>query len=454
MERSIINFNIKKLSTDDMTLRVNLFMDNINKMDVVHLYRGKSKVSNLDTNIDFKEDKDFVHFNTSNSNSFELTYDVKLGFLAKHGHYGYITDTTVAFAGEQVLLLPFEALNLASDKNIFTFDINVTFDFNTNKIIPFNKNNSTYVHAKTWGDMFELMKSSYIFSNLNLTKINNNFNLYSNFNIEAIHVKNLNKLYNYYSNLFKIEIPLNITSLLDNNLEYGIFAGSSCSNICASFDFTKKRDYQLIAHRMFHAFMDSKLDNHVFHMPPNLWVTEGLAGIYEHKALEILDENFKKELNISFDEEFKKLYRIYLYSITKNEKLYNFPPLLEGNLNSHALIEYLHYNKAPILIKFFEDNSPIENEDKFINYLLSLESLENFSQPDMFKAILQDKTNEFAIDYIFGAKHIIYDIDLKGDISIIREELTNFEKTMSTWFELDKVKNDSLVTNEDLKIFS
>lgn len=448
-----INFNIQTKSLDDMILNVRLSMTDIPQMDVLHLYRGKSKISNIETCAQFKEDKDFVHFNINNNSSFELSYDVNLGFLAKHGHYGYISEEVVAFAGEQVLLLPFEALNLSSNKSEFNFDINVEYNFEGNTIVPFNTNGKTTLLASTWGDMFEIMKSSYVFANLINNNVNENFTLHTNFEVNKIDLGNLNSLYNYYKNLFKTDINLNLTSIL-SNLDHGVFAGSSKSNICASFDFSKKRDYQLISHRMFHAFMDTRLNNVVFHMPPNLWVTEGLATYYEHKSLESLNDNFKKELSISFDEEFKKLYRIYLYSINKNEKLYSFPPLLEGNLNSNALIEYLHYNKAPILVKFFEDNSPIESDDKFINYLLSLETLENFSQPDMFKAVLKDKINEFAVDYIFGAKTVALDLDPSGDINIIREELTEFEKTMTTWFELDNVKNDSQITSKDLKMFN
>lgn len=104
--------------------------------------------------------------------------------------------------------------------------------------------------------------------------------------------------------------------------------------------------------------------------------------------------------------------------------------------------------------KFFEDSSTLDGDDKFINYLLSLETLENFSQPDMFKAILQDNINEFAINYIFGVQALPIDLDLTADIEKIRAELIEFETVMSSWFELDKVKNDSCVTDEDLKIFT
>ncbi|MGL4763038.1 MAG: hypothetical protein ACRCWG_16570 [Sarcina sp.] len=454
MKNMKINFNIAINSIEDMTLKVKLFISEIPQLDGLHLFRSKSKVSNIITDVEFKEDKDFIHCKIDNNTTFEMEYLVKLGFLAKHGAYGIATEDIVAFAGEQVLLLPFETLNLASNKNDFTFDIEINYDLESykNMIIPFKNDNKTTLVAKNWGDMFEIMKSSYVFAKVNTHNINNNFKLHTNFKIDDVAKNNLNKLYNYYTNLFKTEIELNLSSL-KTDLDQKLFAGSSKTNICATFDFNDKRDYQLISHRMFHAFMDTRLNNSVFHMPPNLWVTEGLACYYEHKALEVLDTDFKYALDISFNEEFKKLYRTYLYSINKNEKLYSFPPLLEGNLQSNALIEYLHYTKSPLLIKFFEDASLLDGEDRFINYLLSLETLEDFSQADMFKAILTDNINDIAVNYIFGVKPLVLDIDPAGDIEKIREELTEFENVMSTWFKLDKVQNDSNVTDEDLAQF-
>lgn len=455
MKNMKINFNIGINSIEDMTLKVKLFITDIPEMDVLHLYRSKSKVSDISANVDFKEDKDFIHFNIEKAPVFELEYLVKLGFLAKHGAYGMLTEDIIAFAGEQVLLLPFEILNLASNKNDITANININYDLDSYKdrIIPFNQNRTSALKAASWGDMFEVMKSSYVFTKVDVHPINENFKLYTNFKVADVVISNLNKLYNYYSSLFKTDISLNLTSL-QTDLDHKLFAGSSKSNICSTFDFNDKRDYQLISHRIFHAFMDTRLNNSVFHMPPNLWVTEGLACYYEHKALEVLDTDFKNALGISFDEEYKRLYRTYLYSIIKNEKLYNFPPLLEGNLQSNALIEYLHYTKSPLLIKFFEDSSLLEGEDHFINYLLSLKSLEDFSQPDMFKAVLTENLNDITIKYIFGAQKLSLDIDPTGDIEIIKKELTEFEATMSTWFNLDKVKNDSVVNDEDLRPFN
>lgn len=458
MKNLKIKVNVGIDSIKDMSLKIKMIIEGTSELDVLHLFRNKAKISNLQSEFPMKEDKDFIHFNIQNADVFTVEYNVHVGFFAKHGQYGHVSDECIAFAGEQILLLPFECLNLTSNKGDFNFDLDINFEFNLDDkfdtiSIPYNNCNKTNITASTWGEMFEIMKSSYVFSDLNTYKINDYLVLNSNFDVNGQSLENINKIYDYYKSLFGIDINLNINSIFVN--ENKLFAGSSKTNICASFDFNNKRDLQLLSHRMFHAFMDTRLNNLVFHVPPNLWVTEGLATYYEHKSLECaLDADFKNELSISFEEEFKKLYRIYLYSINKNEKLYNFPPIAEGNLQSHALIEYLHYTKSPLLIKFFEDSSSLDNDDKFINYLLSLETLEKFSQPDMFKAILTDKINDFAINYIFGAEALPIDLDLSGDIEIIIEDLTEFERIMSSWFELDKVKNDNSVTDEDLKVFN
>ncbi|MGL4991544.1 MAG: hypothetical protein ACRC57_10360 [Sarcina sp.] len=456
MKKMKINFSLDVNSLDNSLLDIKVFISDIPKMDVLHIFRGKSKISNLKCFVPMNDDKQFLHFNINGKSSLMLEYTAKISNLAKHGHFGFMDKQYISFAGEQVFLLPFEALNLGSSNSNFEFEITVDYRFPAYKncIIPFKNNNQTCLITNDWGDMFELLKSSYTFHNFEYSYSKNNLSIYSQENILNNELTNdLFSLYNYYAELFKIEIPVSIT-LLKKTPTIGIFAGSSRTSITASFSPEDKRDFELLAHRLFHSFMDTRLNNVVFHMPPNLWVTEGLATYYEHKSLEFISEKTKERLQISFNKSFEKLYRIYLYSITKNEKLYNFPPLYEGSLKSLALIEYLHYTKAPLLIRFFEENGEFSNTDNFINYLLSLESLENFEQPNMFKAILKDKTNDFAVNYIFGAKQLPIDLDISENTEIIREELTEFETTMSTWFNLDNVKPPvEEVLDSDLNIF-
>lgn len=456
MKKMKINFSLDINSLDNSLLDIKVFISDIPKMDVLHIFRGKSKISNLKCFVPMNDDKQFLHFNINGKSSLMLEYNAKLSNLAKHGHFGFMNKDFISFAGEQVFILPFEALNLGSSNSNFEFEITVEYRFPAYEsfIIPFENNKKTFLTTSNWGEMFEFLKSSYTFHNFEYSYSKDNLSINAKENIlNSELIEDLTSIYNYYSDLFKIKIPITLT-LLSKNDDIGIFAGSSRSSITANFCPETKRDYELLAHRLFHAFMDTKLNNVVFHMPPNLWITEGLATYYEHKSLEFMSEKTKQKLQISFEKSFGKLYRIYLYSITKNEKLYNFPPLYEGSLTSLALIEYLHYTKAPLLIKFFEENGSFSNENNFINYLLSLESLENFEQPDMFKAILKEKTNEFAVDYIFGAKQLPIDFDISETTEVVRAELTEFENTMATWFNLDNIKPPiGQVSDSDLNIF-
>ncbi len=41
--------------------------------------------------------------------------------------------------------------------------------------------------------------------------------------------------------------------------------------------------------------MDDLLKSRVYHLPPNIWLTEGLATYYENLALESLEEGLKRK---------------------------------------------------------------------------------------------------------------------------------------------------------------
>lgn len=435
MKINTLNFNIELFSLEKKLLKVTLTLKT-NGSGNITLFKNKVKTLNLESTFDFCEKNNFIYLNKTSDSEFKLSYLASVSYFSKHGIYGFLSEKLITFGGEQFLILPLEILNGTTQDCII--NINYNFDSFSNISIPFKNENSTNLTLCNWGNIYELLKSSYSFSNIKSYLIKDNFTLSSNYEISTDILNNLNALYDYYFSLFKTNIKLHISSI-DVKSQYKLFSGSGRKTICADFDFKNKRDWQLLSHRMFHAFMDSKLDNSIFHMPPNLWVTEGLATYYEHKALEVLDSNFKKELKISFEEEFKNLHRIYRYSIENNPELYGFSPMAEGELKVQALIEYLHYYKAPLLINFFENESSLNLEDKFINYLLSIRDLNNFSQVDMFYNILQEKINEFSMKYIFGTEIIPTSLDLSGNTSDIKTSIENFKYIMNSWFALDNI---------------
>lgn len=446
-----INFNVEVYSLKKNLLKITLILNNFSNNNELIIYKNKIKLTNLKANCYFTEKDNFINLKPTENSIIEISYLASVGYPAKHGIYGCLTEDLLTFGGEQFLIFPTEVFNGIS------LDTKISINFNfenkdrfSNILIPFNKNNSVTLTDCNFGNIYELLKSPYNFSKLNSYVINNSFTLTTNKIIDSNLLVNLRTLYNYYCNLFKITIPIELSSISIDS-QFKLFAGSSRSLITADFDFNDKRDWQLLSHRLFHSFMDSKLDNPLFHIPPNLWVTEGLASYYEHKALEILPNEFKEKLKISFNEEFKNLHRIYRYTLKKAPSLYGFPPMVEGELKIKALIEYLHYYKAPLLINFFEEESPLTSEDKFINYLINLDNLNKFSLPDMFYFILKDKINEFSINYIFNSAIIPSSLDLTGDLKDIKNTIENFEEMINSWFLLDNIKNPIIVDENLLK---
>ena len=439
-----INYSVEIGSLEKKTLDIKMFVSGLKDMNIFKLYKGNSVISNIKSFIPVNIDNTCINFEIGKKDTCLVEYTAHLRMPSKHGKYGNISDEAISFSGEEVLLLPFECLDVVDDKTKLTFEIEALFKFKDfkNYLIPFNTDNKTIITANTFSEIFEVLKSAYVFTNNPETKINDKFSYYGHTTLDLKTKTNLNNLYNYYKDLFKNDINLVITGLLKDGNK-NTFSGGANSNICASFDLNNKKDLKFLSHRIFYAFLESTIKTQAMHIPPNLWVTKGLASYYESKSLEVFDDATKKDLHLSFDEDIKRLYRIYLYSLKSNEKIFSIPPIVEGSLKSSALLEYLHTIKAPLLIKFFEEASDLKHDDKFINYLISVKDLTKFSQPDMFKYLLKEKTSELAQNYIFNSRSLVFDIDLITDIEKIRKELTEFDLLMNTLFTLDKNRFES-----------
>lgn len=450
-----MDFNVEVDSIKKKTLKVGLFIKNLPKQEVLKLYKGKTKVVNASAFVPVKQDKNFMYFKIDNKDSLLIEYTVELETSSRFGILGAIKNDIVAFAGEQVFMMPVESLKLGKDAKENCFDINVDFKFKgfKNSLIPFaTENNKIQLVAKNFNEIFEFGKAPYIFTDQPFP-IKSELNLFSNYELPKSVEHNITLIYNYYSTLFENKIDLTLT-LLKNVGKRRMFVGASKNDIALSFDENNKQDYKFLSNKIFLAFITQLVDKQELITPPNLWIVEGLSTYYENKSLEVLDSNLKENLNISFDDEMKKLYRIYRYSVAKHEKIYNFPPLLDGGLKAYALIEYLYNIKAPILIKLFEDNASLYEEDNIVKYLIKLTAKDKFLQPNMFKAILKEQIEEIAPKYIFGTEIIPLDIDIKGDIGEIKPVLEDFEKTMATYFAFENLKPPvSEITEEDLEIF-
>lgn len=444
-----LNFNIEIESLEKKLLRVKLFINDLPELDTLHLFKSKSKIENVNSFVPMSSDQNFLYFKIDKKDSILFEYIVKLEDNSKFGKIGSIDSNILAFAGEQVFILPYQAINLGKNQENFEFEISVDYNLNSfkNKLIPFENNNSTHFTTDSWSDIFSFVKSSYVFSNTLNTKSYDKLCITCKDNIDPIIVDNIKSIYSYFESIFNDSVNVDVVIL---PYEEKKFAGSSDTIICSTFDLNDKRDFKLLSKRLFNAFIQSKIKSHVLFAPPNLWIVEGLCVYYENKALAHIDEASKERLNLSFEKEYQKLYRLYIHSMSTNEKIYNFPPVLDGSIKSFALIEYFYNIKAPLLIKLFEDNAINPDSNSIIKYLCSLEDANKFSQPHMFEKILANKVHMIAKNYIFNVNKIPLDIDIKGDLEEIKSQILEFENTMAMYFAIDK-KNISLQTNTSNK---
>lgn len=469
-DRDII-FSVRKDRIDNL-LNIRLKMKNMGVSSRIQLYKGKVKIEEIFSNGYYEIDENFLYLE-SKEDTLIIDYKVRIGYLGKHGKLGVLSDDLISFMGEQILILPVEILTLKDRQNL-NYDIEINFfslqsnfknkkeQYDFKSIIPFKQDNFISKCKKaSWSDLYELMKSAYVFGyfeNKSFIQENGEISIYIDWTSNLLEDKvslyeNIIKLCNYYFDLFKsnnnFKKDINIVLLRKEKGEHSYILGGSGKNIISStFDEKEKRDWQLLSHRLFHGFMDSILTSREYHLPPNLWLTEGLATYYENLALKKLSNDLKEELNISFTKELHKLYVRYLYMTLKEPNRYRIIPMEEPSIKSHGKLEFLHYTKAPLLVYLIE-NSLTNNRNNIVNYLVS-NCEKEFSMQHLFYSILGNKIDEFASKYLFGNSLIsLFNIKSK-DIS--EEEIISwineYEYIMWTWFQ----KEEELYVKDNINL--
>ncbi|HHD2767578.1 TPA: hypothetical protein ACOTG1_000728 [Clostridium perfringens] len=473
-----IKFSVRKISNKKDFLNIRLEVKGVSLGKEIQFYKGKSKIKNIRCKEKFYYDSNFIYINSYHSN-LVLEYDVLIGGLGKHGSGGELSDDLITFMGEQILLLPVEMLAMNDNSK---FDSTIEIDFskfaevlnpesfkekqleNNNllelnkvnevkSIIPFKKEDfKSKCTNIIWSDIYEIMKSSYTFGyfeKIDFKESYGNITIYNHIENNLLSedekrkkrlIGNIKGICDYYFNLFKINSfnkkDINIVLLRKSKKENPYILGGSGKNvISATFDMDNKRDWQLLSHRLFHAFMDDVLKSRDYHLPPNLWLTEGLATYYENLALESLDEDLKESLGISFKNEMAILYTRYLYMTLKEPSRFSVIPMEEASIRSHGKIEFLHYTKAPLLIFCIEElKNEEEKNNKIINYLVENKK-EKFSMQNLFYELLGDKCNAFAANYLFG-NSLIHLWNLKNylDDKKVVDYLEEYEYILWTWF--------------------
>ncbi|MPQ45087.1 hypothetical protein, partial [Clostridium tarantellae] len=412
-----ILFQIENFNIEDSTLFVKSRIEDINEKESIQLYLGKVKFNNLKCENFIEQKSSFALIYTNNCNSVSFSYFVKIGHLAKHGHGGEISEELITFSGEQVLIFPVETLTMNNKNNSIISNIKIFFQFKNYKhsILPlkYKKQDMLSIDFPKWINIYDIMKSSYTFGDFSIHKSIYNENILEIFceknfikkEIDENVIDDLKRLHKYYCKLFnsngmKLNVVLLNESVYD---EKYVLGGCGVSSIAATFNYKNIRDWQLLAHRMFHSFMDFNLKSREVHIPPNLWLTEGLATYYEIIALNNLSNLRKKELNINIENDFKKLFTRYLYIKLKNSNISSIIPMNERNIKSHGNMEFLHYTLAPLIVKLIESEYSKLNNNYIIKEIILLnEKNKELSMENIFYNILKENLNEFASKYLFS----------------------------------------------------
>ncbi|MGL5327845.1 MAG: hypothetical protein ACRDD7_01165, partial [Peptostreptococcaceae bacterium] len=455
-----IHFKLKNINQKENTIDISLRIDSLYYVNEIRLYKGNVKIINIDSLENVKEEDKEIIISDVNKN-IDINYTVQIANLGKHGQNGEINENLITFTGGQVFLLPTNVLR-GNDLELSKFVKEINVDYceelnNKEFIIPYkeviDKKIISSIKDPKWHDIYELMKSCYAFAKFEniqsdeeqnidilIEKSKQNIDNKNTYYTKEI-IEGINSLCNYYENLFDYKIKDLKIILLNknqNNNEY-ILGGAGRNIIGATFDIDNLRDWQLLSHRLFHAYMDSAITIRQMHIAPQLWITEGLATYHENLALEFLDDKLKNKLDIDFDKEIKKIYRRYLYLRIKDINRLAISPIEEGKINSHGKIEFLHYTQAPLLIKMIEDFSRELNEkDSIIKYLKNINE-DTFNIKSMFDYVLKNYCEEFAYKYLFNSSLIqLWNLD-SCDVSedIVINELNEYEELLWSWFIME-----------------
>lgn len=202
------------------------------------------------------------------------------------------------------------------------------------------------------------------------------------------------------------------------------------------------RDWQLLAHRLFHVYFDRVIHLKPLYAPPWLWLQEALAGYYEILAPAALGTGFSQ---YQPEHVFAELYRRYLYFYFKDPALFQISPMQEKVLTYEGQTEFLHYTQAPLTVfalihEILQQNSGA-SPDLLWYWLSKIEpaaldelpvNLDNFSNSQLS---------------LFFAKHIdgVEPLDLRKSLENFSEKpgadprpiinsLQEYEHLLWTWF--------------------
>ncbi|MDR2611451.1 MAG: hypothetical protein LBG06_00930, partial [Deltaproteobacteria bacterium] len=334
-----------------------------------------------------------------------ITYEAQIGMPGKHGNRGALTDHYAVFDGEQILLFPV-AFYMNDDDYVRAGigRIGLRFDFPADwqALVPVKS-----VSNPRWIDVYNLSKNAFAFGRFDTVYSGGGLHVYSLENGGESDAAGFPELYSYYRDLFGgAPGEFNVVLLPPDSPDGKIIGGAGTGTVAASFDRASLRDWQLLAHRMFHAFYDTLAPYAAVHTPPNLWLNEGLATYYENMAMDALPPDIKTAVGADADKQFALLFDQFLYAKIRDPYTYGIAPIDEGGADSEAVTEFIHYYEAPLVVKAFEDLSKrLGNDpDALLRYTLDESAFATIAPFQAAFDLLGSDADAFAENYISGVE--------------------------------------------------
>jgi hypothetical protein len=446
-------YEISSTGTDgqSLTVKLNIKTPMFCKTDKIALFLGDKSVEIISCGDASKSvtyytpiSGEFIEIPVFRGKDTLLTYTSPLSVPGKHGYRGKADERYVVFDGGQICLLPEEYYRY--DEQGLTEKIGgvkFQFDFPEEwaQIVPFRD-----IKNPSWADFYNMNNDAFAFGAFREAPSpeNSGLRVYTLEGDTTEYSEGFQELYAYYAGLFALDDhPYQIRLLPKDGTSGDIIGGAGVSAVSATFDPASKRDWQLLSHRMFHSFYDTRMPKSSVHIPPNLWVTEGLATYYENMSMASLPTVLKEKLKVNAEQEFAMLFNRYLYMRIKDPYVYSVFPMDEAQLTSDGVKEFLHYTAAPLIVKAFEEESSALGNaaDSLLNFTLENEIPveRGFIFFEAAVRLLGEKAQSFTEDYVLGAQipplwHLSKSLPPQDEIL---EGLNDMEETMGSWLKAE-----------------
>jgi len=341
---------IRPKLTDSIHVHLHLCLTLENSPYVV-LYAGKIQIPDISARttvpLPVRRQENFMVIGPLSPTQVDLDiqYTVTLGRLAKHGHQGYLSENLALFGGEQLFLIP--AIGKAAG-----IEVQFRISPEWKSILPPSGTNRTVeISDSTWLGIYHLMKNNYAFGSFDHQTTSPDFYfLKDSFPMnqrQKIATGARQVIQFYETRFYQVLDNFHFVFVPESSAGEYLMGGIGPSTLGFTLNPDALRDWQLLAHRLFHVFFDRKIHRQEFYAPPYLWLQEALAVYYEILAPAVLTAEFP---DYRPEKTFAELYRRYLYFYFKNPELFRITPENEQNLAFEGQTEFLHYTQAPLTV--------------------------------------------------------------------------------------------------------